>query len=74
MLRRLLHVPLHLFDVQIERFKIEGLEALAQTAANDWKDIWAGTAAGSGPSAEAEKILLANGIPADDAQPRDSTS
>lgn len=31
---------LHLFDVQIERFKVDGLQALAETAAADWKDIW----------------------------------
>jgi hypothetical protein len=46
---------LHLFDVQIERFKIDGLQALAETAANDWNDIWAGAAAGSGPSIAAER-------------------
>ena len=33
---------LHLFDVQLERFQIEGLDSLARTAAEDWKPIWDG--------------------------------
>ena len=31
---------LHLFDVQIERFQVDGLQALAERAAQDFKDIW----------------------------------
>lgn len=31
---------LHLFDVQIDRFHIDGLHALAERAALDFKDIW----------------------------------
>ena len=31
---------LHLLDVQVEHFRVEGLEALVERAAQDWKDTW----------------------------------
>jgi hypothetical protein len=39
---------LHLLEVQTERFRIDGLQDLVETAAKDWKDVWGSANAESG--------------------------
>jgi hypothetical protein len=43
---------LHLFDVQIERFHVDGLQALAEKAAQDFKDIWSSAGGDSNAAVE----------------------